>query len=136
MRGMWIEKQRKGVYSCVGLHACQCASAFKLSVSILKPVCYGKCLSERVCVLRHRIPIASDTARAFRLPHCVLHSKSPITSKSSLLSIKTIKTTLRACRIITEGGCHILHSRSSTDEHVHCIMAGVNGAQQGQIEML
>ena len=58
------------------------ASAFKLCVSMLKPECYRKCLHirlsvfacVRVCVcvsaLHHRIPIASDTAKAFRLPHC------------------------------------------------------------------
>lgn len=34
----------------------------------------------------------------------VLHSKKPIGTENPLLFMKTIKTSLHACRIITEGG--------------------------------
>ncbi len=122
------------------LPASQCASAFKVRASMLKPECCRKCLRFRpsvcMCVCHaaeYQLPVMQPKPSGCLI---VLHSKPPMSSESSLLSKKTIKDTLHACRIITEGGCHKLHSRSSMDEHVHCIMAGVNGAQQGQIETL
>lgn len=86
------------------------ASAFKLCVSMLKPECYRKCLHIRLSVCACACVCLRYTTE-YQLPviqplGCliVLRSKPPITSESPLLSIKTIKTTLHAGRIITEVG--------------------------------
>lgn len=131
-----MRKRRRKTF----LHSCLCTSAFQQNSDCLcwRLCCRCVCFSDLVCACvyytaEYQLPVIQP--KTFRLPHCTF--KPPITSESPLLSVKDNKdNSFYLQNNNWRGRCHILHSGSSMDEHVHRIMAGVNGAQQGQIEML